>query len=298
MPSGKVAISVSSKLAVPLVFNIEDVKRLRERGAVGILCGTLPTAAQQNLFLTVPLRLMAEEAVWLVASGYAYFLGDDVLLQEALEGVGSKTVEQWGREERRQKEQQLAWRRQQRKEREAAYGGGGDGGDRGDLAAEGGDGDGARRLEEEQSLFIETCNESRLTSEKVRAFSEDAVLQQGLVNAVIARYLKIGDYLMFKSLREQNYFLSPGARFGARFIAYPGDPLRYHSHMAVQPAIDYYTEAVDLQQVVCGGRLGTGVKKLWILGGVRYREVEAGADQLLECGAPVSFFSIEWAGFG
>lgn len=47
-----------------------DIRRLRsEYHICGVLAGTLPHLAQQNVFLGVPLLLMPEEVVFLVENG-------------------------------------------------------------------------------------------------------------------------------------------------------------------------------------------------------------------------------------
>jgi tRNA-splicing endonuclease subunit Sen34 len=97
-------------------------------------------------------------------------------------------------------------------------------------------------------------------------------------------------YPLFCHLHSLGYFLSPGLRFGCQYLVYPGDPLRFHSHfLAVGKE---WNEAWDVMEVVGGGRLGTGVKKGFLIGG----EVdEEGKDIRGENGKEVRCFSIEWA---
>ena len=64
-------------------------------------------------------------------------------------------------------------------------------------------------------------------------------------------------------------------------MAYPGDPLRYHSHFLVDG--NEWDEEINLMDIVGGGRLGTGVKKGYLLGGTNQN-------------GQVKTFSIEWAG--
>ena len=48
-------------------------------------------------------------------------------------------------------------------------------------------------------------------------------------------------------------------------MVYPGDPLRFHSHFL---AVGYgWEEEIELLSLVGGGRLGTGVKKGFLVGG-------------------------------
>lgn len=46
---------------------------------------------------------------------------------------------------------------------------------------------------------------------------------------------------------------------------YPGDPLRFHSHFLANGL--GWDEEIGLLDLVGGGRLGTGVKKGWLVGG-------------------------------
>lgn len=85
-------------------------------------------------------------------------------------------------------------------------------------------------------------------------------------------------YAAFSLLRERGYVLMPGLRFGGVFVAYPGDPLQFHSHLVVRTVAP--GERVRLLELVGSGRLATAVKKAWVL-----------------AEAPRAF-SIEWAGFG
>ena len=82
--------------------------------------------------------------------------------------------------------------------------------------------------------------------------------------------------------------MTPGLRFGCQLMAYPGDLLRFHSQfIAIGKEWD---EDIDLIDVVGGGRLGTGVKKAYMLGGLQTKEGQDGNDGETRC------FSIEWAG--
>lgn len=83
-------------------------------------------------------------------------------------------------------------------------------------------------------------------------------------------------YKVYSSLRSRGYWVLPGLRFGGDFVAYPGDPLLFHSHLIVSHA-----DEVTNQDLVHRGRLATGVKKLWCV-----------VDSMEKA------YSIEWAGFG
>lgn len=91
-------------------------------------------------------------------------------------------------------------------------------------------------------------------------------------------------YPVYAHLHSLGYFLSPGLRFGCQYMAYPGDSLRFHSHFLVSGLEK--DQEFNLMEIVSGGRLGTGVKKGFLLG---YAEDPADASS-------VRTFSIEWAG--
>jgi len=77
--------------------------------------------------------------------------------------------------------------------------------------------------------------------------------------------------------------MSPGLRFGCDFNAYPGDPLRYHSHFMVHVESDE-DQGTDMLALVAGGRVATQTRKAWMLAG--------------QVDGEVRIFTIEWAGFG
>ncbi|KZM19415.1 tRNA-intron lyase [Ascochyta rabiei] len=94
-------------------------------------------------------------------------------------------------------------------------------------------------------------------------------------------------YPLFRFLHSRGYFFMPGLRFGCNYSVYPGDPLRYHSHFLATGL--GWDEKFDLLDIVGGGRLGTGTKKAYMVGGEDPKAPkEDGKD-------PVRAFSVEWA---
>jgi tRNA-splicing endonuclease subunit Sen34 len=94
-------------------------------------------------------------------------------------------------------------------------------------------------------------------------------------------------YPLFAYLHARSYFITPGLRFGCDYTVYPGDPLRFHSHFL---AVGYdWDEDIPLMDLVGGGRLGTGVKKGFLIGG-------KGPTESAEEDAGVRTFCIEWGG--
>ncbi|KAI8942478.1 hypothetical protein NX059_000545 [Plenodomus lindquistii] len=106
-------------------------------------------------------------------------------------------------------------------------------------------------------------------------------------------------YPLFRYLHSKGYFHMPGIRFGCHYNVYPGDPLRYHSHFAATGLA--WDEEFDLLDVVGGGRLGTGTKKAYMIGGEDPEGKAEGVDLFrtdvedVKIKQPVRAFSIEWA---
>lgn len=113
-------------------------------------------------------------------------------------------------------------------------------------------------------------------------------------------------YPLFRYLHSLKYYHMPGLRFGCHYNSYPGDPLRYHSHFA---ATGYgWDDEFELLDIVGGGRLATGTKKAYMIGGEdpdavigKGKGSNGGGDGLFTDAATnnekreVRAFSIEWA---
>lgn len=99
-------------------------------------------------------------------------------------------------------------------------------------------------------------------------------------------------YPLYRHLNSKGYYITPGIRFGADYSVYPGDPFRYHAHfMATSFGWD---EEITLLDLISGGRLGTGVKKGFLIGGQAPPEKAAGHPQ--DAGEDrVRTFTLEWA---
>ncbi|SMR58613.1 unnamed protein product [Zymoseptoria tritici ST99CH_3D1] len=96
-------------------------------------------------------------------------------------------------------------------------------------------------------------------------------------------------YPVYKHLHEKGYFMAPGLRFGCQYMAYPGDPLRFHSHFLCNGMS--WDQEFDLLDLVGGGRLGTGVKKGFLVGGEEPKKEASDSES-----GNVRAFCIEWGG--
>ena len=70
-------------------------------------------------------------------------------------------------------------------------------------------------------------------------------------------------YRVFLDLWEKGYYLTTGAKFGGDLLAYPGDPMRYHSFYIV--IIIPWGKKVTPFEIISAGRLGATVKKTALL---------------------------------
>lgn len=266
-----VNVGEDGRLTDALVFDLEDIEKLRRLGVCGVLSGSLPTLAQQNVFLSVPLRLMVEEAVWLVEKGYAQVtVTRPSTLVEKLSD--EQLVTRVAQESQLLLEKSLARQREYKREQHLLK--------LQKLGIEENPRGSDQRLLE-SSLFLETANDSKVLNEER---DEQAVQQMVLSHREDAKYCT------YAALKDQGYVISPGARFGGKYIVYPGDPLRFHSHMVVSEPVDYRDDAIEFRDIINGSRLSTAVKKIWVLSGID-RQAEKQEDR-------VHFFSVEWAGFG
>ena len=89
---------------------------------------------------------------------------------------------------------------------------------------------------------------------------------------------------VYEDLWKKGYYLGSGLKFGGDFLAYPGDPLRFHSHFTVTVMQGLRADISPLD-IVAWGRLATAVKKSHLLATVS----STGA---------IDYITLEWAGFG
>ncbi|KAG8831322.1 tRNA-splicing endonuclease subunit [Serendipita sp. 399] len=297
LDDGKIPLHISNQTA--FVWSVDDVATLRATYHVcGILTGTLPQAAQQNVFLGLPLMLMPEEVVLLVTNGIA------VLIDDSASHTGPSTDELmlWN-EQRRAALSRVSRKtaplvpptlsdvalrkrleRQQRKESQAV----------------------ASSVEPEELDALVSPSPSPLPSKanpKEQSYSfvipatSDFPWYHSKRFSTLeeAREAGIWNYpnspesrakcAVFEDLWKQGYFMGNGLKFGGDWLVYPGDPLRFHSHF-VASVLPSPTETIHPIQIVAYGRLGTATKKSHSL---------CCWD---ESTRKVSYYSIEWAGFG
>ena len=290
-----------------LIFDVRAVSYLRrEHKVCGYNIGTLPQSPSQNVFLGLPTLIMAEEAQLLIDLGVAYLLDDarahDKAVYERNQARKADFVSKLQRqadevEKIRNQEQAMAKRRALSRKSNVSKSNTNpeeagqpssllDFDDSSEPANPGSSNhDTPVKLltsPASSSTYHVTPTTSRLllnpTEQNLTTSSPQS---QRIPNLPPS-------YPLFRHLHNKGYFMTPGLRFGCQYAAYPGDPLRFHSHFL---AVGFgWEEEIDLMEIVGGGRLGTGVKKGFLLGGEEPHK--SGED---EGERNVRTFSVEWA---
>lgn len=280
-----------------LVFEVKDVAALRRDHCIcAVLIGTTPQMPTQNVFSGLPLELTAEETKLLVEKGAAYIVDDAAshLAQLTSEDPAARQAYLQSLKTRRRAFERLADEHaaESRKlgeslkakamakraasaaakgERVASKpGAGGPEAGRGPERAADHTGD-EDSLVSDHSLFSSTASP---TPERPRGGPPGAILHitptssADMLADPRTHTVPIETprgYPLFKHLNTNGYYVTPGIRFGADYSVYPGDPFRYHAHfMATSFEWD---EEISVLDLVTGGRLGTGVKKGFLIGG-------------------------------
>ena len=291
---------ISSKVERYFLYDINVITWLRKfHHILGVLIGTLPQIPQQNVFLGLPLELMPEEARLLSEKGLAYIVDDMQWHQLGLQCTSSSQKEAFRRslardareaakaferrklsnaEQARKKHKLNNLPKQPLFEEASTHEAPAANIDDTELLFESPDLDRASSLSDSMSV-LNVQDQWAITP----STSYPPLPTPPLDLQTPSPNVRLSPYALFKHLHDLDYYMAPGLRFGCHFLVYPGDPLRYHSHF-LAIGVDWDDE-IDLLDIIGGGRLGTGVKKGWLLGGV---EGEREGSSRLECDISVS----------
>lgn len=289
-----------------LVFSADDVAVLRRcHNLCSVLVGSTPQNPTQNIFLSLPLELIPEEAAVLLDKKAAILVDEASYHLDALRDR-SGTARQAYLE-------QLIHRRSQAKRllmedqaQRAAHSR--------EIAKKAKMKKAKKRQEvSEDELTVDGPeHEARVESDEQGAPSQDGPRNEFFEQEAMSKRLAVTattssglnppyskgacEYLAKSSLASPlhrhlwmtGYYTTPGLRFGAKYSVYPGDPLRYHAHFLANGF--QWDEKIPMLDIVGSGRLGTSVKKGFLIGG------EAPTGSLDQGYKPVRAFTIEWAG--
>jgi len=293
-----------------LLFDVNVVTYLRRTHHIcGSLIGGIPQAPQQNLFLGLPVELMPEEAKLLVKKEIAYIVDDvawhtqrfntfegadrqQYLASLRSQGLKARKIAQ--NEARKSTERGLR-RRAAAKAHEKAE-------EEDPGVPENGTPDtsfdDSTSIPEDSSEAIFDSDRSSSPTPSGTAFASTEPYALTPTTSYSPSSLPqnsspppdpaaVPSYALFEHLHSLGYYMMPGLRFGCNFNVYPGDPLRFHSHF-LATAYDFDQE-IPLLDLIGGGRLGTAVKKGFLIGG-------EDNDGDSESGRNMRTFCIEWGG--
>lgn len=296
----------------------------RTHNVIGVLIGTIPNLSQQNVFLGIPVELTPEETRVLVEQGHAYVVDDAAVHRENFMDMSRedrlaylKDMDERGAEiskdvvrramEKTERALQAKGLRASKKSDEST-------------ASDAG----STSLFDEDGFPTPVVNapEKKLEPTYITPTTSEPPFYKPRASPALGLPDVPKSFPLFRYLHSKGYFMMPGLRFGCNYSVYPGDPLRYHSHF-LATGLDW-DEEFDLLDIVGGGRLGTGVKKAYLIGGEEKndgkaaiipkaeampvpvapswnpalrpdKEVEEKKKQSVQV-EPVRAFSIEWAG--
>ncbi|KAL1863297.1 tRNA-splicing endonuclease subunit [Paecilomyces lecythidis] len=303
----KLPIQISFVSGRYLLFSIDAVTYLRrEHNICGVLIGTLPQIPQQNVFLGLPLELMPEEARLLVDKGVACIVDE-----KRAHNVGMKTLMQEDRRrylqdlehegfqasriqaERKEQQREEVLKNLQKKKGAKVKVADTQTAARGPVVAEEDVNTEIFGQDQRPGSALASSRASIIPDTPfgiTPATSYPPLPSQPHPESLLPKPDVPASYPLYAHLHSKGYFLAPGLRFGCQYLAYPGDSLRFHSHFLVVAAD--WDEEIDLMDIIVGGRMGTGVKKGFLIGGAEKTPPTSEPDT----NDSVRTFSIEWAG--
>lgn len=322
------------------LYHAPTIAHLRSTYSLpGTLIGTLPQSSQQNVFLGLPLLLMPEEVSYLCKLGVAYVVDDMIAHQQGIEllkGNGRQERGNWmrtlveagagvarGLERQKGLEREKALRTMGEKEmskrakRRAVDEKGGASQTEDPRSFETSQSPNETQNTEASQFLHDEKRKSQTSDPRTPAYTITPTTSHPPLplpqpsrpsSATSNRFLNTNQTpstALHSHLTRLSYVLTPGLRFGCQYLAYPGDPLRFHSHFLVVGR--EWEEEVELLTLVGLGRLGTGVKKGVCFGGVENEVVHdmvgegaqlerEGSGDSEEEDSNVRCFTIEWGG--
>lgn len=287
-----------------LVFDAEHVSALRRvHGISSMLAGSTPQNPTQNVFLSLPLELLPEEAASLVEKKAAVLVDEaafhiDVLrssdpkareaylasIDETRQLARRHIIEELTARKANSRAQELKSREKKNKKKQAKDQTGAPAPDATPSLFAGDDAQ-AKSVASKAAAPVDPVEAAAARPMAVTPTTSAGLVAPGGDEGHLAEAPAIGP--LQRHLVSNGYFITPGLRFGAKYSVYPGDSLRYHAHFL---ATDYeWDEGISMLDIVGSGRLGTSVKKSFLMGGAP--EATPGE----ESEDRVRAFSLEWA---
>ncbi|KAI9141833.1 hypothetical protein BKA69DRAFT_1071451 [Paraphysoderma sedebokerense] len=218
----------------------QDVQNLRNHRIVGALIGSLPRAPQQNIFFGLPLVLNQEEVTLLLDEEIIVLVKDSGFESRIAERIRSMDSDH----------QETSGSSKNHLITPTSHFG---------SATKSLDNDELNSSNEDISNCSINLND--LDSAKYATTLSEA-WKKGLWNFP-EKEIDWDSYFIFKHLWKQGLFITEGSKFGGRWLGYPGDPTRYHSHYII--TIIPYRSSFSPLDIIAFGRLGTSTKKTHVV---------------------------------
>lgn len=308
-----------------LVFEVKDVAALRREHCIcAVFIGTTPQNPNQNLFSGLPIELLPEEAKLLVDKGAAYIVDDAVSHLTQLSTMDATTRQAYlqSLKTRQRAFQRMADEQDAERKKYTEK-----------MKAEGKSKRAPRSTNQESSAVTQDdavntgTAEARDDDDSLFSFGDSVFSTSALPNAKASHPMRLPTasgnaskmrhvtpttsidmladpkaetvsietpraYPFYRHLNSKGFYITPGIRFGADYSVYPGDPFRFHAHFMATSF--EWSEEITVLDLVTGGRLGTGVKKGFLIGGEAPPNEEEKADGNIS-GDRVRAFTLEWA---
>ena len=298
-PETKRVVRISKIAGRYLVFDLQDVVHLRRHHNIcAVFVGTMPQNPTQNIFMGLPVELLAAEASVLLNKGAAYMADDAVEHLSRLSAMDANSRKAYLQSLKTQRRKAQATMDEERAARSAEAKARHLGAkakkqhqSREPSVAEEGLFDSAPRPESSPAS-VPTPTPRTASAAPGITPGTSAGLIDGCTELTAASAPKPSP--LFAHLNSKGYFITPGLRFGGDYSVYPGDPFRFHAHFM---ATSYeWEEEITMLDLVASGRLGTAVKKGYLLGGQKPRTDGGDGRGDLVDGGEVRAFCMEWAG--
>ncbi|XP_072947420.1 tRNA-splicing endonuclease subunit Sen34 [Epargyreus clarus] len=263
------------------VWNSEDWYTLRTKYRIcGSLIGSAPAFPRQNDFQGLPMALMAEEVGVLVDIGACELfelpnitkkLSDEE--KQQIMALDKKSLEEQTRTLRKQRIDQLT------QKIDIIFAG-----KRKKLLSKG---ETDVKLDKQTLLQEEIDKLPNIAPAHVLVHlptehyikTETKEVDLTVIHPGFSNIMTFVRFAVYKNLWEKGHYITSGSKFGADFLVYPGDPVKFHATYMVK-CIDSSKTFVRPANLVAFGRLAVSVNKLAVLaccdsaGHVEYQTIQ------------------------
>ncbi|KAK6628475.1 hypothetical protein RUM43_002290 [Polyplax serrata] len=262
------------------IWSAEDWLRLRKLRIMGTFIGNLAALSKQDKIAALPLALLREETTLLLEKGFACLKS----LPNINEPPSEELRQQSMAHRKKVLSDQVEILKSERKREIASKI---DVIVTGKVAKRKSQCEISQELEKEEILKkefdkVDVCKDITLA---VNISTRDPWIEDTDMKEYCSKQTTLDadiKYLVFKDLWERGYYITLGEKFGGDYLAYPGDPIKFHAFFVI--ICLEKCKKLQMQNIITYGRLGQSVKKTVVL-------------SYLDNNDKVSYQSIQWSGF-